>query len=245
MFKDHFSGHAAGYARYRPDYPEALFAYIADCCERHTLAWDCATGNGQAALGLAPHFERVVATDASAEQIAEAMPHEQVAYRVAPAEASPLANHSADLVTVAQALHWFQFEAFYTEVRRVLRPGGVLAVWGYNVPRITPAVDAEVARYYDGIVASYWPPERHYFDDDYRSIPFPFDEEPTPEIEMTLTWRLNDLLGYLGTWSATQRYRQAHGTDPVEHIRADLSAAWGDAEAEKSIHWPLFVRVGR
>lgn len=244
MFKDHFSSHAGSYARYRPVYPEALYTYLAGCCEAHEVAWDCATGNGQAALGLTPYFEQVVATDASAGQIEHATPHERVVYHVAPAEASPLADTSVDLITVAQALHWFDFDAFFTEVRRVLKPRGVLAVWAYGMLNATPAVNPLVEHYYREIVGPYWPPERRFLDDGLQTILFPFEQEPTPAIDMTMMWTQEELLGYLGTWSATHRYRHAHGTEPLELIRPALETAWGDAHL-KFIQWPLYVRIGR
>ncbi|MFQ5572321.1 MAG: class I SAM-dependent methyltransferase [Rhodothermales bacterium] len=244
-FKDHFSTQASGYARYRPGYPEALFAYLASCCDAHDLAWDCGTGNGQAAHGLAHHFARIIATDASADQIAHAVPHERIAYHVAPAGQSSLTPGSADLVTVAQAIHWFDFDRFYAEVFRVLKPGGVLAVWTYSLMSATPAIDEVVYRYYETIVGAYWPPERRLVENAYRTIPFPFEEQQTPAFHMDLTWSLDDVLGYLGTWSATARFAKAHRTDPVAHIRDDLAEAWGRLSDKKKIHWTLYLRVGR
>ena len=244
-FKDHFSGHAADYARYRPRYPASLYADLAARCERHELAWDCGTGNGQAAVGLAAHFDRVVATDASAEQIAQAAPHERVAYHVAPAAHSPLAAAAADLVTVAQALHWFDVEAFYAEVRRVLTPGGVLAVWTYGLQRVSPDIDSLIDRFYGEIVGPYWPPERRHVDAAYQTIPFPFDEEPVPDRVISMTWTLERLLGYLSTWSASQQYVQATGEDPVARIAEDVAAAWGDPAEARRVTWPLYLRVGR
>ena len=240
-FKDHFSAHASSYARYRPRYPEALFAYLASLCPAHDLAWDCATGNGQAAHGLAAYFDHVVATDASADQIANAAPHAHVAYHVAPAARSPLAAHTADLVTVAQALHWFDFDAFYAEVHRVLKPGAVVAAWTYGLLQINPTLDALIQRYYSDVVGRYWPPERRLVEDGYRSLPFPFDEIRPPRFTMSLLWTLDDLLGYLGTWSATRRFIDANTTNPVEHIAADLAGAWGDPADTKLIQWTLPV----
>ena len=244
-FKDHFSAHASAYARYRPRYPEALFAYLAALCPAHDLAWDCATGNGQAAHSLAEYFAHVVATDASADQIANAAPHARVAYQVAPAAQSPLAPHTADLVTVAQALHWLDLDAFYPEVRRVLKPGGVLAVWTYSLIQINPAVDALIERLYHDIVGAYWPPERRHVEDGYRSLPFPFEALEPPAFTMSLLWTLDDLLGYLGTWSATTRYIKTHAANPVEEIAQDLTQAWGDPAAVKPARWTLPLRVGR
>lgn len=244
-FKDHFSSHAADYARYRPHYPAELYAALAARCEDHALAWDCGTGNGQAAVGLAAHFDRVVATDASAEQIAQAEPHPRVTYHVAPAPRSPLAGASADLVTVAQAIHWFDVDAFYAEVRRVLKPGGALAVWTYGLQRVAPEIDPLLDRFYRAIVGPYWPPERRHVDAAYRTLPFPFAEESLPVPPMTMDWTLDELLGYLGTWSASQRYLRATGEDPVAQIREDVAAAWGEPGAARRVTWPLYIRLGR
>lgn len=243
-FKDHFSGHADEYARYRPGYPPALFEWLASQAPATRLAWDVGTGSGQAAVGLARHFDRVVATDAAAAQLNNAAVHERVLYKVASAEDAGLADGSVDLVTVAQAVHWFDFARFYAEVRRVLRAHGVIAIWTYGLARITPAVDAVVARYYTETVGRYWPPERRFVDEEYRTIPFPFDEFDAPAFRMALSWSLADLLGYLGTWSATKRYAQAHGVDPIDALREPLAGAWG-REAVRGVEWGLYVRVGR
>ncbi len=245
---DHFSTIAEGYARYRPTYPPELFAWLAGLPERPRVAWDVATGNGQAAVALAAHFERVEATDHSAAQIARAVAHPRVAYRVAPAEESGLTDGSVDLVTVAQALHWLDHDRFNREVERVLAPGGAIAAWCYNLLDVDPAVNAVLRRYYAEIAGPYWPAERRLLEDGYRTIPFPFaplsDGEP-PEFAMRAAWRLADLVGYLGTWSATDRYRAARGEDPVALVAADLAAAWGDPAVAKEIRWPLSLRVGR
>ena len=245
-FKDHFSPQAAGYARYRPRYPDALFDYLAELCAAHTLAWDCGTGNGQAAVALAWHFERVVATDASAAQIREAQPHDRAEYHVVPASASPLADATADLVTVAQALHWFPFEAFYAEARRVLKPGGVLAAWAYGFQQdVGDGVDEILTAFYRDTVGPYWPPERRFIDEGYRTLPFPFPEIEPPTFFLRHRWTLAEQLGYLRTWSATRRYREALGTDPVAHVAPALADAWGDPEAPREIRWPVFLRVAR
>lgn len=244
-FKDYFSGHAAAYARYRPDYPAELFRLLASLCDEHERAWDCGTGSGQAAHGLLPYFARIVATDASARQLEHAVPHEHITYRVAPAEHSPLASRSVDLVTVAQALHWFDFDAFFNEVRRVLKPGGVVAVWTYGLFSITPPIDAVIERYYADVVGAYWPPERRYVDAGYRTIPFPFDELRLPRLELHAEWDLDQVLGYLGTWSATQRFVAERGTDPLDEVRGALREAWGEAAKRRHVRWPLPLRAGR
>jgi len=244
-FKDHFSGRAAGYAAYRPRYPAALFAWLADQSPAREMAWDCATGSGQAAGELAGRFSRVVATDASEAQIGRAVAAPGVEYRVARAEASGLAPRSADLVTVAQALHWLDLPRFYAEVRRVARPGAILAVWCYTALRIDPGIDELVQEFYDGTVGPYWPPERTHVDQGYRSLPFPFPELTVPEFQMVSEWTLADLSGYLRTWSAVIRYEAEHGTDPVAPVHAGLARRWGDSATVRQVVWPLSFRVGQ
>lgn len=245
MSTDHFSAVAAGYARYRPGYPPALYEWLAGLPVGRSLAWDCATGNGQAAVGLAAHFERVVATDLSASQVAQAVRHPQVEYSVAPAEASGLSDGAVELVTVAQALHWLDLPAFYAEVRRVLAPGGAVVAWCYNLLDVDPRVNAVIGRYYSQVVGVYWPPERRLLEAGYRTVPFPFREIEPPHFEMTAEWTLDHLLGYLATWSATERYRRARGEDPLEAIAGDLRSAWGDPEQSRPVRWPLNLRAGR
>lgn len=242
--KDYFSKQAPAYAQYRPRYPEALFDLIASACVEHEQAWDVATGSGQAARSLARHFRHVVATDASRHQIARAVPHAQVVYRVEPAEATSLDAQSVDAVTVAQALHWLDVDRFYGEVRRVLKPSGVLAVWTYGLLRVTPDVDHVLDRYYHHLVGPHWPPERRHVEAAYRTIPFPFDELDVPAFEISARWSLADVQGYLSTWSATQRFKDAEGRDPVEAIGPELEAAWGAADV-RPVRWPLYVRAGR
>ncbi|NUO78462.1 class I SAM-dependent methyltransferase [candidate division KSB1 bacterium] len=244
-FKDHFSTQATDYAQYRPNYPEALFAYLATLVPEHKLAWDCGTGNGQAALSLAPHFEKISATDPSAKQIANATPHAKINYHIAPAERTEIPPHSVDLITVAQALHWFDFEKFYAEVGRVLKPNGVLAVWCYTLLESEPQIDAILNEFYFDIVGRYWPPERKLLENNYRDIPFPFEQITTPRFYMEQEWRLDDLFGYLGTWSSVQRFIAQHGEDPREQIRARLREAWGEVAEPRRIKWPLHLKIGR
>jgi SAM-dependent methyltransferase len=244
-FKDHFSGHAAAYASFRPGYPRDLVAAVARLPREHRLALDTGTGNGQAALGLAQYFDRVVATDPSAAQLEHAPAHPRIEYRVAPAEATGLPDGSVDLVTAAQAFHWYDFDRFFAEVERVLAPGGAVAVWTYNLARVDPAVDAQIDRLAHGIAAPYWPPERRWVDEEYRTIPFPFDEVVIPPFFHEEQWDLGRLVSYLHTWSATARFIQEKGTDPVDEIWDDLAAAWGEPERVRTVTWPLFLRAGR
>jgi SAM-dependent methyltransferase len=245
-FSDHFSGHAGDYARYRPVYPPELFEAVAALVTRHTLCWDAGTGSGQAACGLAEHFAEVVATDASAEQIAHATPCDGVTYRVAPADHSGLEDAAVDLVTVGQAVHWFSLKSFYEEVRRVGAPGGVIAVWAYDLLEIpgAPAADAAFRRFH-GRVERHWPPERALVARRYADLFFPFEEIPVPPVTMTAAWDLERLLGYLSTWSAVKAFTKATGHDPIAESRSELAAAWGDPADSKTIAWPLIIRAGR
>jgi SAM-dependent methyltransferase len=245
-FSDHFSGVASEYAEYRPLYPASLFDWLAGLAAHRERAWDCATGSGQAAVALASRFERVIATDASAGQIAAATRHPRVEYRVAPAEASGLDAGSMDLVTVAQALHWFDRPAFYAEARRVLRRDGVVAAWTYGHPSIDePRADAALQRFYSETVGPYWPKERALVDAAYRTIDFPFPEVEPPAFEMETRWPLAALLGYVATWSAVTRFRAARGEDPVGNLGKALGRSWGNPETLRRIAWPLALRVGR
>lgn len=244
-FKDHFSALASEYASFRPRYPAPLFADLAQVAPGHERAWDCATGNGQAAQGLAAHFGEVVATDASAAQIAAARGPANVRFAVAPAEASGLPPASVDLILVAQAAHWFNLPVFYEEAARVLRPGGVLALLTYTGVRVDELLDPMLRDYHQRTVGAYWPPERTHVENDYRTLPFPWPEMAFPSQEMTAEWTLDQLLGYLGTWSATRLYREATGGDPLPALRAQLLPAWGEPSQARAVRWPLPLRIAR
>jgi SAM-dependent methyltransferase len=244
-FKDHFSGHAVEYAEFRPRYPDKLFDYLASISPRHGLAWDCATGNGQAAVGLARHFDSVIATDASAQQIESAKPNDRINYRVAPAEASGIHSASADLILVAQALHWFDIDRFFTEAKRVLKEDGVLAISSYRVLEIAPEIDAIIWNFYRKTTGPFWPPERDLVETDYKDIKLPFAELAPIRFEMRERWNLHQLAGYLRTWSATQRFIAAQGFDPVDSLVEELRALWKNPERVRDMKWPLHLRVGR
>ena len=220
-----------------------MFEYLGSVAPDRQLAWDCGTGNGQAAVGLASVFDRVIATDASEKQIANAESHQMVKYRVAPAENSGIGSKTIDLIMVAQALHWFDLDRFYAETRRVLKPDGVLAVSAYNLLHIEPAIDVVVNRYYDEVVGPFWPPERRLIEQ-FVDLHFPFQEIDTPKFEMIASWALDHLVGYLRTWSSTQRFIAAKGEDPVKEISDELGSAWGIPEQTRNVSWPLTLRVG-
>ena len=241
-FKDHFSRQAADYAKFRPRYPQELFRYLATVAPGNALAWDCATGNGQAAVALADQFKRVIATDASGKQVANAEAHARVEYRVAPAEESGIEPNTVDLITVAQALHWFDLERFYSEARRVLMPRGVVAAWAYKLAQVTSPIDAVVNHYYSDVVGAYWPAERVLVEK-FEELAFPFPEITAPPFEMVAEWNVEHLIGYLRTWSATQRFMAAERRDPLEEIEEELRSTWG--EASRRVVWPLAIRVGR
>lgn len=246
QFQDHFSSLASSYAAFRPRYPAALFDYLAQVAPAREVAWDCACGSGQATLDLAERFGTVIATDASARQIGEALAHPRVSYRVAPAEDSGIASSSVDLITVAQALHWFDLGAFYAEARRVLRERGVLAVWTYSVLNTGEAqIDALIGELYHDVLGPWWPPERRLVDDRYRSLPFPFEEWTPPSFDMRQHWTLAELLGYLRTSSAASRYTAHHGVDPITAFGERLAGVWGDPLQPRTVSWPLSLRIGR
>ena len=245
-FADHFSTLAAGYASYRPGYPSELFTAIAAASPGRGRVWDCATGSGQAAVGLAAHFDLVLASDASHRQVGAAPFHHRIRYLVALAEAMPLRSASVDAVTVAQALHWLELPVFYGEARRVLRPDGLMVVWTYGNHRVDGGdVDAVVEHFYDHVIGPYWAPERRWVETGYRTMHFPFQAVAMDTPPMVESWTLDRLLGYIGTWSAVARYREAAGRDPLVALAEELQQCWGDPTVPRRIEWPLSVRAGR
>ena len=245
-FKDHFSQRAALYAVGRPRYPESLFRYLASVTAAHELAIDCGTGNGQAAVGLAQHFTRVVGIDPSSAQIDKATPRANIEYRTAPAEHTGAQAHSADLVTAAQALHWFDAPAFFDEATRLLKPDGVIAVWGYGDPVLdTPHLQDLLHTFNRVKLEAYWFAERQLLLDGYRTIDFPFVELTPPTFELRASWTMAELLGYLRTWSSAARYVEQHGVDPVSELEASLASEWGDPRTARLVRWPLHLRAGK
>lgn len=244
--KDVFSAVADGYVRFRPRYPEALFDCLAGIAPARQLAWDVGCGSGQATQDLADRFTQVVGTDISAAQIGAAPAYPNIEYRVAPAHVSGLPDHSVDLITVAQALHWFDLDAFYAEVRRVAKPDGVIAVWSYGTINVgEDAIYDAVMRFLKEKLGPYWPAARRHVDSGYRELPFPFEEITAPPFGLTVDWTLPQLLGYARSWSAVAHYVEAHGADPVVALGEEIGPLWGDPYVTHKIRWPLTIRIGR
>lgn len=243
-FRDHFSQVAAGYAAHRPSYPGALGDVLARLAPARGLAWDAGCGSGQLSLVLADRFAHVIATDASPDQIAQAVAHPRVEYRCVPAEASGLPEGVADVATAAQAAHWFDLPAYYAEVRRVVRPGGLVALISYGVIALD-GLDAIIQPFYRDVLARHWPPERKHVDAGYRTLAFPFPELEAPALEIRLDWDLGDLVGYVRTWSAVWALERAEGPGPFAEFRQVLADAWGAPETRRPVRWPLALRIGR
>jgi ubiquinone/menaquinone biosynthesis C-methylase UbiE len=258
-FKDLFSSNSKKYASSRPTYPRPLFEFLVELVQYRNLAWDCATGNGQAAVFLSEYFEQVIASDASKEQIENAQPRDNIRYEVFRAEKTTLADNSVDLVTIAQALHWFDLDDFYKEVKRVLRKedngpgsvggglGGVIAAWAYGLHSISPYIDNITHLLYEDILGSYWPKERKIVENKYQDIPFPFHEIDAPVFQIELDWTLSDLVGYLYTWSSVQKFIGKNNSDPIKQVYDSLADAWSDKNSwqKRRVIWPIYIRVGR
>jgi SAM-dependent methyltransferase len=241
-----FTKQSGSYSKFRPSYPEALFDFLAEECPRRELVWDVGTGNGQAARSLAHRFDKVIATDVAEAQIAAATPEPRVTFLVSPAEKSPLESGTADLVSVAQALHWFHLDAFYAEVRRVLRPGGLIAVWTYGWFTTDEPLHSLVDNYGKVFLGPYWTSRSKIVEEGYRSLPFPFAEVQAPRFQMSADWTYPQLRGYLDSWSATQLYKDREGgKDPYDTVRSRIEEAWGDPDRIHPIVWDLTLKVGR
>jgi ubiquinone/menaquinone biosynthesis C-methylase UbiE len=242
--KDYFSSQAKTYAQFRPAYPDELYRFILDHVPGRMRAWDCATGNGQVARALASHFARVDATDISAQQLEHAFHAPNIFYKVCPAEQSLFDDHQFDLITVAQALHWFDRRRFYEEVRRTAIPGGLLAVWGYGLLSIEPAIDKHFLDYYHNTVGSFWDEARTLVENHYRDVSFPFPEIACPEFQIIVEWTFEQFTGYLTSWSATQKYIQKNQSDPLTELSSALKSHWKEGEL-RSVKFPVFMRLGR
>lgn len=243
-FKDNFSKQSKAYQRYRPSYPEELFAFLSSLTKTHDLAWDCATGNGQAALGLADFYKKIYATDPSENQLANAIRDTRIIYKNEKAERSSLQDTSVDLITVAQAMHWFDFDLFFSEVKRVLKPKGILAAWTYGPPDISAQINELILHYRDSVVGEYWQRENQYVTDRYSTIPFPFKEIDTPSFTFEKRIDRNDLIGLLESWSATQKFKNETGKDPIDEIMPQLEKYWDNSHQNKSATWNIYMKVG-
>jgi hypothetical protein len=244
-FKDYFSKQAAEYAKYRPGYPTELFEYLNSITDSHSRAWDSAAGNGQAALGLTPFFDEIIATDASEKQIINAVQHPKIKYRVAPSESSGIGPSSVNLITVATAIHWFNLEKFYAEVKRVANRGGVLAVWNYAEANVNDAVDNLLYKFLYETIGSYAAPEFWRGINMETEIGFPFQRIDAPEFIITRNWDLHDYLNFIMTWSPTQEYIRANKSNPLEIIFDEVKSAWGDENEKKLITWKLKLKAGK
>jgi ubiquinone/menaquinone biosynthesis C-methylase UbiE len=247
MMSDLFSKQAKAYSQYRPKYPPELYQFISAQCIQHDYAWDCATGNGQAALALSHSFRKVLATDLSEEQIKIAPQKNNITYQVGIAEDRLDApDLSFDLITIAQALHWPNLKLFYEEVMRVLKPDGIFAAWGYSFHApISPEIDKLLNEFYFKTLEKFWKPNNHLLWEGYKTIPFPFEQIETPKFKMNVTWSLVELMGYFSTWSATQLYKDQNHSDPVMELYEQVKSHWGDPEDEKLLSWELSLRIGR
>lgn len=245
-FKDIFSKQAETYARFRPTYPPELYDFLLGQVKTKEVAWDCGTGNGQVAVVLAESFEKVYATDPTKSQIENAFPHPKVTYSISTAEKSGLPDHSVDLVTVAQAIHWFRFEEFYAEIRRVTKKDALLAVWGYGLSEIEPEIDSLIfALYADVLGDTYWEKERKHIENRYQSIPFPYETLTHPVFYMKKMWTPEHLIGYLNSWSSVQKYIQINKFNPVADFEEKLLKTWGDPVQAKEVKWELIMKLGK
>lgn len=245
MAKDLFSNQASLYAQYRPGYPPELFEYILQHVKDKQQAWDCATGNGQAAVELAKYFDKVAATDISEKQLQQALPHEKITYSVSTAEQTSFADNSFDCITVAQAYHWFKFDAFAQEVTRVAKPAAVVAIWGYSLVVCEDAVlNALINTFYRETVGAYWDKERRYVDDHYTTVPFPYEPLPAKEFQINVQWNKQQLIGYFNTWSSVQHFIKANGHNPVNELAALIDEVW-QGDDTKNFYFPLFLKLGR
>ena len=245
-YTNHFGDQSGAYLQFRPNYPDALFYFLSGLCSQHVLAWDCGTGNGQAAVQLAKFFTQVVATDLQQAQLAVALHKPNVEYVCCRAEASPFTDGTVDIVTVAQALHWFTFDAFYHEVERVLKPDGIIAAWAYSLGEINEPIDCILRKLYDDILGdTYWPKERRYIDEHYQTIPFPFKRITAPSFHIEKKMDLAQFAGYLNTWSAVKEFQQQNQRNPLDEIIRELRAAWGDESRTYTMCWPIHLIVGQ
>ena len=243
IMKDRFSEHSKLYLSFRPTYPNELYEFIYRHVNDFNCVWDCATSNGQAAVALCKKFSHVYATDISENQLTNATIEPNIYYSISSAEKTTFASHSFDLITVAQAAHWFNVALFFNEVKRVAKRDATLAIWGYGLLKVNPAIDEHIHHFYTQVVGSYWDKERKLIDDHYRNLPFPFEEIPSPEFEFSFEWTIAELQGYLTTWSAVQKFVHKNNHNPVEDLIQSIKPLW--VSEKMKITFPLFLRLGK
>ena len=244
--KDLFSNRSGDYRKFRPEYPIGFLDEIISLCHGRTQAWDCGTGNGQVAATLSRSFEFVKATDISVSQLENAFQAENIVYSVSRAEQTEFGPNSFDLITVAQAVHWFDFEAFFREVKRVGCQHGVLAIWGYGLLRIEPGIDQLIDGFYQKTVGDFWNEERKHIENAYSSIPFPFAElQLSSQYNIEKEFTPDSLAGYIGTWSAVKNFQKSRGYDPIPGLLKDLNANWGSGNSVKKAVFPIFTKIGK
>ncbi len=242
--KDNFSKQAGLYSKYRPAYPQELIDHILSLVPEKNIAWDCGTGNGQTAFALSKYFNQVFATDISSKQLSMATQANNIIYKNEPAEKTSLANNSINLITVSQALHWFKFDEFYAEVKRVSAQGALVAVWTYSLLQVSPAIDALISNYHFNTLGPYWDEERKYVDDAYQTIPFPFSQVECPAFRIEVNWTAEDLKGYFHTWSALQKYLDINPVNPVDALMEEILPLWGNDPVRK-IFFPIHLKMGK
>ncbi len=242
--KDNFSTQSDKYAKYRPTYPSDLFEFLNSNVQNKNNAWDCGTGSGQVAFELAKTFDNIFATDISQSQIDNALQADNISYSLQPAEKTNFDNGLFDLIVVAQAIHWFDFHKFYTEVKRTAKDNALLCVVGYGKLEITEQIDNVITSFYNKVIGKYWDRERKYIDENYKTIPFPFDEIQTPNFVNTQYWTLEHLIGYLNTWSAVKHFIKQNNYNPIGKLKKDIEQFW-EAEQTKQVHFPSLLRIGR
>jgi len=241
--KDNFSIQSDDYARYRPTYPDALFDFINSVCKNKNHAWDCGTGNGQIAIELSKQFEHVFATDISIEQIKNAQQANNITYSIQASESTNFNQNFFDLIIVAQAVHWFDFDNFYAEVRRTSKDNAIICLVGYNRVKVSTEIDAIISEFYHHIIGKYWDEERKYIDENYTNIPFPFKEIEVPELKNILDWNFEHFIGYLNTWSSVKHFIRANKFNPVDMLKEELNQYWKENEI-KQVQFPIFMRIG-
>lgn len=241
--KDNFSKQSKLYSQFRPGYPKELYDFLLPLVPEKKAAWDCGTGNGQVAGELANHFEKVFATDISENQIKNAVRKNNIFYKVESTENTSFEDNQFDLITIAQAIHWFDFDRFYREVNRTLKPNGIIAAIGYQIMSIDDETDKIIRDFYENTTGPYWDKERRYIDENYLTIPFPFKEIETPKLHSVYEWNIDQLIGFLNTWSAVQHYITKNKSNPVDTIIGELKKCWR-SNPTKTVVFPILLRVG-